>query len=34
MKLLKGTIDTAPKATSFIEACTKLLPLISKAFGL
>jgi regulator of protease activity HflC (stomatin/prohibitin superfamily) len=34
MKLLKGTIDTVPKATSFIEACTKLLPLISKAFGL
>jgi SPFH domain / Band 7 family len=34
MKLLKGTIDAVPKATSFIEACTKLLPLISKFFGL
>jgi uncharacterized protein YjbI with pentapeptide repeats len=34
MKLLKGTIESVPKATSFIEACTKLLPLISKAFGL
>jgi hypothetical protein len=34
MKLLKGTIDAVPKATSFIEACTKLLPLIGKAFGL
>jgi uncharacterized protein YjbI with pentapeptide repeats len=34
MKLLKGTIESVPKATSFIEACTKLLPLISKFFGL
>jgi uncharacterized protein YjbI with pentapeptide repeats len=34
MKLLKGTIEAVPKATSFIEACTKLLPLISKAMGL
>lgn len=34
MKLLKGTIEAVPKAASFIEACTKLLPLISKAMGL
>lgn len=34
MKLLKGTIEAVPKASTFIEACTKLLPLISKAMGL
>jgi uncharacterized protein YjbI with pentapeptide repeats len=34
LKLLQGTITAVPKATSFIEACTKLLPLISKFFGL
>jgi uncharacterized protein YjbI with pentapeptide repeats len=34
LKLLQGTIAAVPKATSFIEACTKLLPLISKFFGL
>jgi hypothetical protein len=31
---LKGTIETIPQATGFIEACTKLLPLITKAIGL
>jgi uncharacterized protein YjbI with pentapeptide repeats len=34
MKLIKGTIEAVPKATTFIEACAKLLPLISKVFGI
>ncbi|HEY9770340.1 MAG TPA: hypothetical protein V6C71_17920 [Coleofasciculaceae cyanobacterium] len=30
---LKGMMTELPNATNFVEACSKLLPLISKIFG-
>jgi hypothetical protein len=32
-RTLKGMFTELPNATQFIEACTKLLPLITKIFG-
>jgi hypothetical protein len=32
-RTLKGMIAELPQATQFVEACTKLLPLITKIFG-
>ena len=32
-RTLKGMLAELPNATQFIEACTKLLPLITKIFG-
>jgi hypothetical protein len=32
-RTLKGMITELPNATNFVEACSKLLPLISKIFG-
>jgi uncharacterized protein YjbI with pentapeptide repeats len=34
IKILKGTVAGLPSTTSFFEACAKLLPLITKFFGL
>ena len=34
MKILKGTIAGLPTAATLVEACSKLLPLISKFLGL
>lgn len=33
-RTLKGMVDELPEATQFVEACSKLLPLITKLFGL
>jgi len=33
-RTLKGMLTELPHATQFVEACTKLLPLITKLFGL
>jgi hypothetical protein len=32
-RALKGMLTELPHATQFVEACTKLLPLITKIFG-
>jgi hypothetical protein len=32
-RTLKGMMTELPNATNFVEACSKLLPLISKIFG-
>jgi len=34
MTMLKGTITGLPATASLFEACSKLLPLITKLFGL
>jgi hypothetical protein len=34
MKILKGTVAGLPSAATLVEACSKLLPLISKFLGL
>jgi hypothetical protein len=34
LKFLKGTIADLPATANLVEACTKLLPLITKFFGL
>lgn len=33
-RMLKGIASELPTAAKFVEACTKLLPLITKTFGL
>ncbi|MEO0843194.1 MAG: hypothetical protein AAFV71_07070 [Cyanobacteria bacterium J06633_8] len=33
-RMLKGIASELPTATKFVEACTNLLPLITKSFGL
>ncbi|MEM6752338.1 MAG: hypothetical protein AAF630_05125 [Cyanobacteria bacterium P01_C01_bin.38] len=33
-RMLKGIASELPTATKFVEACTNLLPLITKTFGL
>ncbi|MCJ8279378.1 MAG: hypothetical protein MJK14_05430 [Rivularia sp. ALOHA_DT_140] len=33
-RMLRGIATELPNATKFVEACTKLLPLITKIFGL
>ncbi len=34
IKILKGTISELPTAVQLVESCGKLLPLITKFFGL
>lgn len=34
VKVLKGTVSSLPEATKLVEACSKLLPIITKLLGL